>query len=142
MHGTDNSTPSRPDGRVTLTNSTAERVIRVLGTQIGSSITSIGFSTSRGRTFGPWGTGGGDPFSVDGQLLGFFGGLQDGNISGIGVWYTPDVTSTVPTNTEMTPAYRNLVTVWTWDDTPDLGSAHILTSPADWAPGMERHLLL
>jgi hypothetical protein len=140
MHGTDNGFPARPDGRVTISNSTAERVIRVFGTQTGSTITSIGFSTTRGRTFGPWGTGGGDPFSVDGQLLGFFGGLQDGAVSGIGVWYTPDVASTVPTNMEMSPAYGNLVNVWTWDDTPDLGGAHIMTSPTDWALEMKRHL--
>jgi hypothetical protein len=134
MHGTDNNTPFRTDGRVTITNSTSERVIRVFGTQIGSSISSIGFSTSTGRTLGPWGSGGGDPFSVDGQLLGFYGGLQDGAVSGIGVWYTPDVTATVPTNMEMTPAYGNLVNVWTWDDTPDLGGEHPFISPIDWAP--------
>ncbi len=133
MHGTDNNSPLRTDGRVSITNSTAERVIRVFGTAIGSSITSIGFNTTMGRTYGsPWGAGGGDPFSLDGQVLGFFGGMQDGNISGIGVWHTPDLTSTGPTNLEMSRAYGNLVNVWAWDDTPDLGGAHDCLSFFRW----------
>jgi hypothetical protein len=134
MHGFDNSAPLRPDFRVTITNSTAERVISVFGNASGNTITSIGFRTTTGRTYGPQGLGGGDSFQVDGLVLGFFGALDSGAISGLGVWYTPVDTST-PGDTmfkpalDMSPAYGNLVNVWTWDDTPDMGGAHPVSLP-------------
>jgi hypothetical protein len=139
MHGTDNEWPARPDWRVTITNSSTERFIGVFGTAVGSSITSIGFKTSRGTTHGPLGAGGGTTFSVDGQVLGFFGALKDGALSGIGVWYTPVVPGVLlfPTNLEKTPAYGAVVNVWTWDDTPDMGgAAHPFSLPllAGWVP--------
>jgi hypothetical protein len=124
MHGSDLDNPLRPTGRTSNLNATAEQVTSVFGTASGSSITSIGFNTSRGRTFGgPWGAGGGEPFQVDGQVLGFFGALNNGAISGVGVWYTLAVASGVPASLAMSPAYGALRNVWTWDDRPDLGGA-------------------
>ncbi len=129
MHGTDNSAPLRPDYRVTIFNSTAERVISVFGSAAGNSITSIGFRTTKGTQYGPLGPGGGVPFQVDGLVLGFFGALDNGAISGIGVWFMPIDTSIAGDplflpSLEMSPAYGSLLNAWTWDDTPDLGGVH------------------
>jgi hypothetical protein len=113
----------------TKLDSSNERFVNVFGTATGCSITSIGFKTTKGRTFGPWGSGFGGPFSVDGLVLGFYGALQKGAISGLGVWYTPEITFTIPAFLEMTPAYGNLVNVWTWDDTPDMsGVPHLFST--------------
>jgi hypothetical protein len=130
MHGSDRGTPFRPDGSFSLLSITVEQIIRVFGSANGSSITSIGFRTSRHRTFGPWGVGGGEPFVVDGLVVGFFGARNDKDVSGIGVWYTPTVTFTpginpFPMFLEMSPAFGDLTNVWTWDDTPDMSGAHI-----------------
>jgi hypothetical protein len=89
MRGSDNGQSARPDFRVTMANTSAEQVIRVFGTVTGSTITSIGFRTTRGTTHAPFGPGYGESFLVDGLLLGFFGALENGAISGIGVWSTP-----------------------------------------------------
>jgi hypothetical protein len=95
VRGSDNGERFRPDGRVLLTSGSEERIIRMFGTASDSSITSIGFNTTSGRTFmSPWGVGGGQPFSVDGLLLGFSGALDNGVLSGIAAWYTPVLTST------------------------------------------------
>jgi hypothetical protein len=135
MHGTDNGVRTRPDISVNLPQDV--QVISVFGSANGSSVTSIGFNLSNGDAY-DFGPGDGDPFSVDGLFLGFYGALQDttvstskgkgaplgGAISGIGVHYT-EVTSTLPKPPwKMSPAYGNLVNVWTWDDTPDMGGAH------------------
>jgi hypothetical protein len=138
MRGSDNGLPTRPDFRVTMANTSAEQVIRVFGTVTGSTITSIGFITSRGTTNAPFGPGPGEPFSVDGLLLGFYGALENGAISGIGVWSTPmggpnPWPGPVPLPLiylEMSPAYGNLSNVAMWDDTtPDMGGAHIFSPP-------------
>jgi hypothetical protein len=90
VRGSDYGEPWRPNGRVLLTSGSEERIIRMFGTATSSSITSIGFNTTRGRTFfSPWGVGGGQPFVVDGLLLGVSGGLDNGTLSGIAAWYTP-----------------------------------------------------
>ncbi len=98
----------------------------------------LGFKSSRGTTYGPFGAGGGTRFSVDGQVLGFFGALKDGALSGIVVWYTPTVPGSLlfPTNLEMTPAYGAVVNVWTWDDTPDMGGAHHPFTSLFWLAGV------
>jgi hypothetical protein len=121
MHGNNVDVPNRPDWIIAL-NATDEKLVSVFGTANAISITSIGFTTSKGRAFGPFGTGDGAPFRVDGQVLGFFGALNNnGDISGIGVWYAPAVAPILPASLTMSPAYGNLVNVWTWDDTPNLG---------------------
>jgi hypothetical protein len=130
MHGTNNGFPSRPDVFVPPISILVEQITKVVGSASGNSITSIGFRTSRGTTYGPWGVGGGEPFEIDGLLVGLFGALEDGEISGIGVWYTPTVTFTpginpFPMFLEMSPAVGDLTNVWTWDDTPDMSGAHI-----------------
>jgi hypothetical protein len=135
MHGSDYGQPARPDLRATITNTSAERVIGVFGTATDSRVTSIGFKTSRGMVYGPIGSGNGRPFAIDGLVLGFFGALETGAVSGIGVWYMPLSAATqVPlplpvTSQEMSPAYGNPSNVWTWDDTPNLGGALRLSRP-------------
>jgi hypothetical protein len=121
MHGTNSLLGATPV--YTRLESDDERLVNVFGTSSGNSITSIGFRTTKGSILGPWGSGIGGSFSVDGLVLGFFGALQSGAISGLGVWYTPEITFTIPASLEMTPAYGNLVNVWTWDDTPDMSGA-------------------
>jgi hypothetical protein len=136
MHGSDNGVPSRPDARAAFADSVADRINNVFGSARGNNISSIGFRTARGSTYGPYGPGSSLNFSVDGHLLGFFGVLANGIISGIGVWYTPIVASTPGTppfqmKLEMSPAYGSLSNVWTWDDTPNMGGAHFLLNPVD-----------
>jgi hypothetical protein len=132
MHGWDYGAFGRPDLRVTITNTSAEQIINVFGTATGSRVTSIGFKTSKGTTYVTMGPGEGSPFSVDGLVLGFVGALENGALSGIGVWYLPMSTSppgpvALPvTSLEMSAAYGNLVNVWAWDDTPDWGGARPL----------------
>jgi hypothetical protein len=137
MHGIDSGTMARPDLKVTMTNTSAEQVIRVFGTVRGSTITSIGFSTTR-TVIGPIGASDGQPFSIHGLVLGFLGALENGVLSGIGVWYTPLGGSNpwprpfpLPlTYLEMSPAYGSLSNAATWDDTTsDMGGVHISFRP-------------
>jgi hypothetical protein len=130
MHGTDYGAPGRPDWRVPITNTSAEQLVNVFGTATGNRVTSIGFKSSRGTVYGPMNPGDGRAFAIDGLVLGFFGALENGAISGIGVWYMPLSAATqvpvplpVTTSQEMSPAYGNLWNVWTWDDTPNMGGA-------------------
>jgi hypothetical protein len=127
MHGTDYDEPSRPEKSLVI-QPTDEWVTSMFGTARGSgngsSITSIGFTTSRGRIFGPFGAGSGNPFSVFGLLLGLYGALDNKYLSGIGAWYTPVATSIpgvvmFPRSLDRSPAYGNLNNAWTWDDAPD-----------------------
>ncbi len=126
MHGTDLNQPSRPDWKTFSSFSSDSQIINVFGTTSGA-ITSIGFKTIQGTVIGPIGAGGGDAFSMDGLLLGFFGALQNNATSGIGVWYMPG-NAAFPLSLEMSPAYGNLTSTWAWDDTPDMGGAHHLLS--------------
>jgi hypothetical protein len=128
-----------------MTNTSAEQVIGMFGTVSGSTVTSIGFKTTR-TIIAPYGPGDGEPFSVDGLVLGFFGALEDGVLSGIGVWYTPmggpnpwPQPFPLPlTYLEKSPAYGSMSNAATWDDTTlDLGGAQILlahTCPGSTAP--------
>jgi hypothetical protein len=93
MHGSDNGFPRRPDGDVPFLNGNTFRGIRMFGTATDSRVTSIGFQTTKGRTYGPWGGGGGGTFSVEGNVLSFFGALQNRSVSGIGLWYLPIATA-------------------------------------------------
>jgi hypothetical protein len=126
MHGSKNGRPLRPDFRIEFKGSAAGQIIGITGTVNAGAITSITLRTSTGIIRGPIGGGGGQPFSVDGLVLGFFGAFDKGAIAitGIGVWYTPELISTFPTGLEMTPAYGNLDNTWAWQDTLNLGGAH------------------
>ncbi len=124
MHGTDYGDP-RPDWKTShrfFIND--NRIIRVSGTANGG-ITSIGFTTSKGTFLGPFGAGGGKTFSVDGLFIGLYGALENGAISGIGVWYTQE-DPPFPMSLVMSAAFGNVTNTWTWDDTPDMGGAHII----------------
>jgi hypothetical protein len=147
MHGSDYGAAGRPDWRMSIANVTADQIINVFGTATESRVTSIGFRTFRGRTIAPMGPGDGWPFSVDGLVVGFFGGLENGSgaLSGIGVWYLPLMTSPpgpVPLpvmSLEMSPAYGNLANTWTWDDTPDMGGMLCSFSPPKFVVRKNNH---
>jgi hypothetical protein len=134
MHGSNNGQPFRPDFRVTIANTSADQFNRVFGTVTGSTITSIGFRTTRGVTHNPIGPGPGEPFLVEGLVLGFFGALENGAISGFGVWYMamggpnpwPWPVPFPSTFLEMSPAYGNPSNAAMWDDTiPEMGGVHM-----------------
>jgi hypothetical protein len=130
MHGSDYDAPARSDKTWSM-RPAEEWLTGMFGTIRGSSITSIAFKTSKARMYGPIGSGGGQPFSFEGLLLGFYGALDSGSLSGIGAWYTPTATFTpgpimFPRSLERSPAYGNLTNVWTWDDVPDTSGAHHL----------------
>jgi hypothetical protein len=137
-----------------MSNTSAEQVISVFGTFSGSTITSIGFKTTRGNTHPTYVPSYGEPFSVEGLLLGLFGSLENGMISGLGIWYMPMGGSNpwprpVPlplTYLEMSPAYGGLSNADTWDDTtPDMGGkrfllAHTINRPRrDDLPSASHH---
>lgn len=65
-----------------------EYIIKVSG-RAGSVIDQLTFFTSKGRTLGPYGGGGGSPFSLDfqGQVLHFFTGRSSKKINRIGCGY-------------------------------------------------------
>jgi hypothetical protein len=62
-------------------------------------IVSIGFTTSSGTVYGPWGdwNGGWSKFSLDGPVYGFYGGWWGSDLSGIGIWTTNRTTTPPPT---------------------------------------------
>ncbi len=124
MRGYDNGARGRPDGDVRLTEGSQAQIISMFGNATSNSITSIGFTLSTGRKFGPWGVGGNGSFLVDGLLLGFFGALENGAISGIGAWYMPTAAPPFPTSLETSPAYANHSSMWTWGDSSYMDGAH------------------
>ncbi len=150
MHGSDNGFPRRPDWDVPFSNGSNARVIRMFGTARGSRVTSIGFKTSKRRTHGPWGDGGGEQFLVDGEVLGFFGAIKSGSISGIGVWYAATAAGIFPVDPKLpTTAYGNLSDVWTANDARNRGGAHqnfsfpiCLLKIIPYVPNMCRGLLM
>jgi hypothetical protein len=126
-HAPDCAVHSRPDWEIRPFDLNDARLTRMVGTSSGSSVTSIGFRSNKNTIFGPWGGGGGGQnFSVDGEVLGFFGALRSGSISGMGVWYTPTVTASFPASRELPSVYQTLSEMWTWEDVPESGGAHQL----------------
>jgi hypothetical protein len=83
MHGTDMGNASLPTASVNLER--CEQLVGILGTS-DSLVYSIGFNTSEGRVYGPWGSPLGKPFTYPGAVFGFFGAERWGCIAAIGVW--------------------------------------------------------
>jgi hypothetical protein len=82
-HGTDMGEPRTPAGTVLL--DPFEQVVGIIGTSE-SLVNSIGFNTSWGRAYGPWGSRTGSPFANPGTVYGFYGGNKWGCIGAIGTW--------------------------------------------------------
>jgi hypothetical protein len=72
----------------TLTLAIDEQIITVFG-RAGGNLDSIGFITDKGNTYGPWGGPGGYPYSQEGTVVGFHGGLDDAPLTSIGTWVVP-----------------------------------------------------
>jgi hypothetical protein len=56
--------------------------------RIATSLVQLGFTTSAGRTLGPYGGAVGTPFSFNGNVYSFFGGISNNalTLTGIGFW--------------------------------------------------------
>ncbi len=86
-HGNDFGRP--PNGTFTL--SPGEQIIVVDGLG-GASLVSIGFTTNRGRRYGPWGGTLPHYFKLEGPVCGFYGGVFGGVLNAIGIWTIPTPT--------------------------------------------------
>jgi hypothetical protein len=93
MHGTDMGDPSMPAGSVVLKD--CEQIVTIYGTSA-SLVNAIGFNTSLGRVYGPWGTLKGATFAYPGAVYAFFGGEKCGCIGAIGAWVDPPGPPTQP----------------------------------------------
>ncbi len=70
---------------VTIDFGTGEQITSIFG-RAGRSINSIGFTTSTGTVYGPWGGREGDAFSIPGPVYGLHGGLQNDVLGSLGTW--------------------------------------------------------
>eukprot|EP00884_Botryococcus_braunii_P004202 jgi/Botrbrau1/13783/Bobra.0056s0034.1 len=91
MHGSNLGRPDRPDGIINL--APGEQLVRIFG-HAGEAIDAMGFLSSTGTQYGPWGGGGGSPWFFDGIISGFYGWNVSGNgvwgtLGGVGVWAIP-----------------------------------------------------
>jgi hypothetical protein len=93
MHGKDMGDHSSPAGALSLEK--CEQLVGIFGAS-GSLLYSIGFNTSLGRVYGPWGTSRGESFAYPGIVYGFYGGEKWGCIGGIGAWVAPPGPPLVP----------------------------------------------
>jgi hypothetical protein len=96
MHGSDGGRPDNPDGSFTL--APGEQLVRIFG-HSGALIDAMGFKSSKGIQYGPWGGGGGGPYFYDGVITGFFGATNTGwgDVLGqIGIWFTPYAPAGMP----------------------------------------------
>jgi hypothetical protein len=124
--------PSPPAGALLLEQS--EELLGIFGA--GESLVhSIGFNTSRGRVYGPWGSIRGSPFAYAGVVYGIYGGEKWGCVGAIGVWVAllappsgpPSVTLPSPPppptrGTSKSPRFGASSGVDTvWDDGPSHG---------------------
>jgi hypothetical protein len=82
----------------------AGTIVLVAGEQISSifgnsdwGINSIGFSTSIGTVYGPWGGPRGSSYSVSGPVYGFYGGLWGDVLGSFGIWTTDPPQPPTPT---------------------------------------------
>jgi hypothetical protein len=83
-HGNDYG--EQPSGTVLL--AAAEQVNSIFG-NADRYIRSIGFTTSSGAVFGPWGdTDAGRGYSISGPVYGLYGGLWGDVLGSLGAWTT------------------------------------------------------
>jgi hypothetical protein len=130
MHGTDMGDPSSPTGAVALEQ--CEQIVGMFGSA-GGLIYSIGFRTSLGRVYGPWGSTRGDPFSYPGVVYGFYGGEKWGSIAAIGAWVailTPPPPPSPPLPASPPPPTRGML------KSPLFGASGDLT--VEWDDGPSR----
>jgi hypothetical protein len=90
-HGADYGEP--PLGTVVL--GAGEQISSVFGTSE-ILIYSIGFTTSWGTVYGPWGGPTGYGFSIDGPVYGFYGGMANEILGSIGTWTTDPLPAANP----------------------------------------------
>ncbi len=85
-HG-DECGQTAPTATVTLAS---DEQITGVNLRTGSVMDSIGFTTNKGNTYGPWGGTGGDPFRLEGPVYGFYGGHARWGgcvpLSSLGTW--------------------------------------------------------
>jgi hypothetical protein len=114
-----------PVGSFTL--SADEQIIVVSG-GAGYNIDRIGFTTSKGNTYGPWGGTGGSAFRLEGPVYGFYGGINHWGqyyaLGGVGTWTDPTPTPAAPSSPPSPPILDMRSPVFgsqnslslTWDD--------------------------
>ncbi len=91
-HGADFGEP--PLGTVVL--GAGEQIISIFGTSE-VLIYSIGFTTSWGAVYGPWGGSTGYGFSIDGPVYGLYGGMANEIFGSIGIWTSDPLPEPSPT---------------------------------------------
>ncbi len=118
-HGNDFG--QNPAGTVVF--AAGEEITSIFG-DAGSLINSIGFKTSWGAVYGPWGGGGGVPYLVDGPVYGFYGGVVGDVVSAFGIWTTDSPSAPPPPAPNPTGMVRSKMfgtssaTDGAWDDHP------------------------
>jgi hypothetical protein len=83
-----------PPGTVVLAD--GEQIISIFGTAA-ILIRSIGFVTTSGAIYGPWGGPGGGEFSINGPVYGFYGDLCGDILGQLGIWTMDSSTPPSPT---------------------------------------------
>jgi hypothetical protein len=73
-----------------------EQISSIFGT-VDLLIRSIGFATTSGAIYGPWGKTDGSVFSINGPVYGFYGGLWDDVLGKLGIWTTDPPIVPTPT---------------------------------------------
>ncbi len=82
-HGADFGDP--PTGTVVL--AVGEEITSIFG-HTGYGIHSMGFTTSLGAIYGPWGQLENDEYLIAGPVYGFFGGMWGDILTSFGIWTT------------------------------------------------------
>lgn len=76
-------TGGNPTGSITL--APGETITAIFGGS-GAIVDRVGFRTSFGRTFGPWGGTGGGIFDLSVPVVGFYGGRYNSAVSALGIY--------------------------------------------------------
>lgn len=115
-HGNNRGRPSNPDR--TLAFFSDEILTGIFGSA-SDVLYGLGFTTSQGRSVGPWGGTKGTRFTAAGHVAGFFGVVLSGNLAGVGV-YTLE-SSRVQGSPIGAPLGADSVV---WDDGPSYAGAY------------------